>query len=41
METIDNIIKEAQKLSDQQLREVLAMAKGMDVSNKLQRDRGA
>ena len=37
----DNIISETMKLSEQQLREVLAMAKGMDAANKINQEQGA
>ena len=36
MSHLDSIISEAAKLSEQQLREALAMATGMDAANKLQ-----
>lgn len=39
--SIDTIIHEAQNLSDQQLREVLAMAKGMDAANRMNQQQGA
>ena len=42
MKPLDTIIREAEKLSVQQLREALAMAKGMDAANKIrEEERGA
>ena len=39
---LDNIRAEAGKISDEQLREALAMAKGMDAANKIrEQERGA
>lgn len=35
MKTIDKIEREAQKLTVEQLREALSMAKGMDAANKI------
>lgn len=37
----DNIISETMKLTEQQLREVLAMAKGMDAANKINQEQSA
>ena len=41
MELLDSIKSEASKLSETQLREVLAMAKGMDAANKINQDQSA
>lgn len=41
MNHLEAMISEAQKLSDQQLREALAMAKGMDAANRIREERGA
>lgn len=38
---IDDIIRDAAELNDQQLREALAMAKGMDAANKIAKEQGA
>lgn len=37
----DIILTEAKELSDLQLREVLAMAKGMDAANRIAQEQGA
>ena len=40
MMPIEDIAREASKLTDQELREALAMAKGMDAANKLNQEQG-
>ena len=39
MAPLDTIIQEAASLSEQQLRETVAMAKGMDAANQLNQNR--
>ena len=41
MTKLKEIIREAEKLPEQQLREALAMAKGMDAANRIAQERGA
>ena len=38
---VDSIVQEANGLPEQQLREVLAMVKGMDAANKINQEQGA
>ena len=38
---LNAILSEAQKLPDQNLREILAMAKGMDAANKINQEQSA
>lgn len=41
MTCVDTIVHEAEKMTDQQLREVLAMAKGMDAANRINQEQSA
>ena len=41
MNPLDKIILDAQSLPEQQIREILAMAKGMDAANKIAEEQGA
>lgn len=41
MTPLENIIAEASNLQDQQLCELLAMAKGMDAANRIAQEQGA
>ena len=38
MSTAEMIADEAKELTEQQLREILAMAKGMDAANRIQKE---
>ena len=41
MTFLDEIVSASHDLPEQQLREVLAMAKGMDAANKINQEQGA
>lgn len=41
MDTIDKIIQTASSIPEQQQKELLAMAKGMDIATKIAEEQGA
>lgn len=41
MNPVEKIVHEAEKLPTQQLREIMAMVKGMDAANRIAQERGA